>query len=364
MNTTASVLGRSREKPSVASVPRTVWGLVPADLAPVGVLVVLVVAVSPFLVGSAGRLDTSVTMATFAVIAISLGLSYGLGGMLSLAQATFASMGAYGTATVTTAWGLSPWVGLVLAIAVPCAVAYGMARLIVRLSPLALALATLAFSQLFQLAANEGGDLTGGYVGITGIPRLEPFSSAESLHFFGWALVVLAMLLVLRVRASNRGRALVAISTDTTLAKSVGIPVNAHLASAFALGGALAGVAGWYYAHTRGYLAPASLSLDISFMIAIAVIVGGRRTILGPIVGTVLIVLLRDLVPGAASHGMFYGGGLIVALLLFPEGVMGENWRKRIRHLTGSRRTPAGAPHAAMPARADGARPTRKVGRS
>ncbi|TRW45884.1 branched-chain amino acid ABC transporter permease [Georgenia yuyongxinii] len=334
MTAEAPVLRRARaEVPHEAPASRTIWGLTPRDLAPVAGLVVVVAAVSPLLVGNAGRLDTSITMATFAIIAVSLGLSYGLGGMLSLAQATFASIGAYGTAIVSTSWGLPPTLGLVLAVAVPTVVAYGMARLIVRLSPLALALATLAFSQLVQLAVNEGGDLTGGYIGISGIPGLAWFSSAESLHALGWALVVLAMLVVLRVRSSNRGRALVAISTDTTLAKSVGIPVNAHLASAFALGGAIAGVAGWYYAHTRGYLAPASLSLDVSFMIAIAVIVGGRRTLLGPIVGTVLIVLLRDLVPGAESHGMFYGGGLILALLLFPEGVMGENWTARLRRI-------------------------------
>ncbi len=62
-------------------------------------------------------------------------------------------------------------------------------------------------------------------------------------------------------------------------------------------------------------------------MVAIAVIVGGRRTILGPVLGTAFVVLLQDLMPGAEIHGMYYGVALIITLLLFPEGVMGINWK-------------------------------------
>lgn len=305
------------------------------DFGPVIGVIATVLIVTIFISGSGSWLDTSMTMATFAIIAVSLSIAYGLGGMLSLAQATFAALGAYATAILTTNWGISPWISVLLAMAVPAVLSYVLARLIVRLSPLALALATLAFSQLVALALNEGGDLTGGYVGITGIPSLNPLNSSLSLHLFGWALVVLAMLILIRLRASNRGRALLTISTDATLAKSIGIPVNRHLSSAFALSGAIAGVGGWYYAHTRAYLAPDSLNLDISFMVAIALIIGGRRTILGPIVGSVLLVLLRDFVPGETSHGIFYGGGLVLALLLTPEGVMGENWKARFRNLRG-----------------------------
>lgn len=301
------------------------------EIAPVVAVLAIAVAATPLLLGSAGLMDTSITIATFAIMAISLGIAYGLGDMLSLAQATFGAVGAYATAIATTSWGVSPWLSLILAIALPAAISYGMARLIVRLSPLALALATLAFAELFELAVNEGGDLTGGYIGIGAIPALPLPNPAVSAHVLGWVLVALAMLVALRLRASNPGRALLAIGTDSVLAKSVGIQVNSHLAATFSLAGGIAGVAGWFYAHTRGYLAPNSLSLDISFMIAIAVIVGGRRTILGPVVGTILIVLLRDHVPGETSHGMFYGAGLVAALLLFPEGVTGESWAARWR---------------------------------
>lgn len=297
------------------------------------VLVLLVALTTPLIMGNPGHLDTSVTMATFAIIAVSLGLCYGLGGMLSFAQATFASLGAYATAIVTTRLELPPFIGLIFAIALPMLLAYAMARLIVRLSPLALALATLAFSQLVQLVLNEGGDLTGGYIGMSGIPDIPFLPNLLSRHLFGWLLVLIVLAIYIRIRSSNQGRALRTISTDATLAASLGIKVTPRLSAAFALAGGIAGLGGWYYAHMRSYLAPSSLSLDLSFMIAIAVIVGGRRTLLGPVFGTVLVVLLRDSVPGSEVHGMFYGAGLIIALLLFPEGVLGENWRARFNSL-------------------------------
>ncbi|MGO4384734.1 branched-chain amino acid ABC transporter permease [Specibacter sp. RAF43] len=298
---------------------------------PVVVMIILVAAVTPFIAGNPGYLDTSVTIATFSVIAVSLGLSYGLGGMLSFAQATFASLGAYATAIVTMNMGVSPLIGLIFSIAVPLVLAFCMARLIVRLSPLALGLATLAFSQLIQLLVNEGGDLTGGYVGLSGIPPIPFLPNLFWGHLFGWFLVAVVLVIYVRLRTSNQGRALRTISTDSVLAASLGIPVTARLSAAFALAGGLAGLGGWYYAHMRSYMAPSSLSLDLSFMIAIAVIVGGRRTLLGPIIGVVLVVLLQDSVPGSEVHGMFYGVGLIIALLVFPEGVLGEDWRARWR---------------------------------
>jgi len=310
-------------------------------LAPVIGVAVAVAIISPFILGDGAWLDTSITLVVFAILAVSLSLCYGLGGMLSFAQATFASLGAYSTAILTARWDLSPWLGVVAAIIVPAILAYVLARLIVRLSPLALALATLAFSQLVTLVINGGGDFTGGYIGITGIPSLAPFKSTVSLHFFGWVLVILALLVLVRVRRSMRGRALLALSTDNTLASANGIAVNSQRAATFALAGAMAGVAGWYYAHSRAFLAPTSLDLDMSFMIAIAVIIGGRRTILGPIIGTIIMVLLRDYVPGEESHGMFYGGALILVLLLFPEGVMGENWKARFRRKGSGSRAPA-----------------------
>ncbi len=291
----------------------------------------VVLVATPLILPSPALIDTSVTIATFSLISISLAMSYGLGGMLSFAQASFASIGAYATAIATSNYGLSPFVGLVLAITAPAVLSFASARLVVRLSPLALALATLALSQVIELLADEGGEFTGGYVGISGIPELPFITNWLWLHLIGWALVICVLLAYIRLRNSNAGRSLRAISTDDTLAQGMGVRPVLQLTLLFTHSGAVAGLAGWFYAHSRTYLAPSSLGLDVSFMVAIAVIVGGRRTVIGPVLGTVLIVLLRDMLPGTESHGMFYGAALVITLLLFPEGIMGMNWSSLFR---------------------------------
>jgi len=305
------------------------------EKAQVLVLVLFVLAITPVMSSNPAAIDTSVTIATFTIIAISLALSYGLGGMLSFAQATFAAIGAYATAILTTKLGVSPLIGLPVAILVPMILAYLLSRLIVRLSPLALGLATLALSQLIELLLDEGGHFTGGYVGISSIAELIPASNWLWLHLLGWGIVAVVLLAAVRLRNSNTGRAIKAVSIDDTLAQGVGIRPVKELTMLFTVSGGIAGLAGWFYAHSRTYLAPTSLSLELSFMVAIAVIVGGRRTLLGPVLGTAMIVILRDVLPGAETHGMFYGAALVVTLLLFPDGILGTDWKAISRRLGG-----------------------------
>lgn len=302
-----------------------------SDLQQVFILAAIIAIATPLLMGKPALLDTSVTMATFSLIAISLAISYGLGGMLSFAQASFASIGAYASAIAAVRYGLSPFIGLLFAITIPTLLCFATARLIVRLSPLALALATLALSQVIELLTDEGGEFTGGYIGISGIPEIPFVHDWMWLHVLGWVFVIIVLIAYTRLRYSNAGRSLKAISVDDTLAQSLGIRPVLQLTLLFALSGAVAGFAGWFYAHSRTYLAPSSLSLDASFMVAIAVILGGRRTIIGPVLGTVLIVLMQDMLPGTESHGMFYGSALVLTLLLFPEGIMGVNWSSLLR---------------------------------
>lgn len=304
-----------------------------AELLQVLLLVVIVLVLTPVISSNAAAIDTSITIATYSIIAISLSMSYGMGGMLSFAQGAFAAIGAYATAIFTLNLGLHPLLGLPLAIVVPMLMAYFIARLVVRMSPLALGLATLALGELIELLLNEGGNFTGAYIGLSGIEGLVPSSQWLGLHLLSWAIVVLVLLGYVRLRNSNKGRALQSLSVDVALSKSVGIRPVKELTALFAAAGAVAGLGGWFYAHTRTYLSPTSLSMDLSFMVAIAVVLGGRRSLLGAVLGTAVIVILRDILPGSELHGMFYGLALVITLLLFPEGILGINWRKLLpRH--------------------------------
>jgi branched-chain amino acid transport system permease protein len=292
-------------------------------LAPAIGLALLVAAVAPTIAGNASMTDTGIVIAIYALIALSVGVTYGMTGLLSVAQASLAAVGAYVTAILTANFGWSPWLTAPLAIALPAAFAYPFARVVTRLSPLALAIATLMFGYAFDIAVREGGDLTGGYIGISGIPQVPGFERPLAYYALAWALVVLGVAAYAVIRHSHIGAALRTIRNDALRASADGIDVP-HLRSvSMAIGGVLAGAAGWLYAHHLTYLGPDSLSPALSLSALLMAVVGGVRSVLGPILGAALLTLVYKFIPGQEVVGIFYGGALVICLLVAPEGLMG-----------------------------------------
>lgn len=287
--------------------------------------VVLVVgATTPFSAGDIGWLVTSLQVATVSLIALSFGLAYGLGGMLSAAQATFASTGAYVTAIVTTQQQWPIWAGLGLAVTLPGLIGYALARLIGGLSHMTLGLATLIIGDIFVELISRGGTLTGGYIGLAGVPFLPGWAQTPmGAHLLAWLSVLVAVVLYANLASSTQGAALRTIGHDMTLARSLGIPVKRRLGALFALSSAVAGYAGWLYAHTTTFVSPESLPVSLSVTVFLMVIVGGRRSVAGPLVGAVGLTLLSNYLPGTQTQGMLYGSALVVVVLLCPEGLAG-----------------------------------------
>lgn len=272
---------------------------------------------------------TSVTIGIYALIALPLGLLYGQGGTISIAQGAFAALGAYTTAICTTRYGLSPLLTIVPAMIVPAVLAFIIARPILRLPELSLALVTLSLGTVVQVALERGGDFTNSYVGISGIPLL-PFigTSVEGAHFLIWTLVLVGVVMYSCFVASARGRALNAVRVDRLLAESMGVNVALDLSILFAGAAAVAGLAGWFYAHFIGYIAPESLNVAVSAHILFMVVVGGRKAVLGPIVGAVIFTFSNDLLPGTQIQGLFFGTLLILVLMFCPDGVLSLSWRR------------------------------------
>lgn len=275
---------------------------------------------------------TSVTIGIYALIALPLGLLYGQGGTISIAQGAFAALGAYTTAIGTTRYGLPPLATILPAMLVPAVLAFVIARPILRLPELSLALVTLSLGTVVQVALERGGDFTNNYIGISGIPLL-PFigSSVVGAHFLIWSLVLIGVIFYSCYVATARGRALNAIRVDRLLAESVGVNVALDLSILFAGTAAIAGLAGWFYAHFVGYIAPTSLNVAVSAHILFMVVIGGRKAVLGPIIGAIIFTFSNDLLPGTQIQGLFFGILLILVLMFFPDGVLSLSPRKLFR---------------------------------
>lgn len=311
---------------------------------PTMILLAIIAAVTLLSHGNPFWLDNSIVIAIFSLMAMSVGLAYGQAGILSMATAGFASIGAFGTAILCTRYGLSPYAGLALAVVGPMLVAYPLARALTRLSPLPLSIATFLLSGILEIAVREGGDFTGGYVGISGIPRLSIAPDAQSMHFVAWGAVALAMVLYVNLMRSAYGRALNTARHDPLRATADGVGVAHLLASSFAISSAMAGVAGWLYAHHLTYMGPDSLTTHMSISVLLMAVVGGAQTFLGPVVGAALLSIITLYLPSAESQGMVFGATLIAALLLAPRGLLGLQWKKLYRGAIRSADHQAAAP--------------------
>ncbi|RZI97682.1 MAG: branched-chain amino acid ABC transporter permease [Variovorax sp.] len=317
----------------------------------VGVLLIAFVAATVFGQFRGSVYTTSTTIGIYALLALPLGLLYGQGGTVSLAQGAFAAIGGYTTAILSTRYGLPPLLSLIPAVLLPAVVAFLIAKPILRLPELSLALVTLSIGTVVEVALQRGGDFTGSFIGINGIPTL-PFigNSRIGSHFAVWGLVLLVVIAYVNFMSSLRGRALNAIRTDHLLAQAMGVNVAFDLAMLFSITAGVAGLGGWFYAHTLGYVAPDSLSIALSANVLFMVVVGGRKSVLGPIVGAVFFTLASDLLPGTESQGIFFGALLILVLLFSPDGLLtlrpfGRR-RRAAQPLTSAdkaRATPAGA---------------------
>lgn len=286
---------------------------------------------------------TMFTIGLYALIAVPLGLIYGQGGTISLAQGSFAALGAYASAILTTRYGVPPALSVIPAILLPAIVAFAIARPILRLPELSLALVTLSLGTVIAVGLQRGGEFTGSYVGLSGAPPLplvgkDPVLVAIAL----WSVLLLVVILYSHFVHSARGRALNAVRVDRLLAEAMGVNVPLYLATLFAIAAGIAGLAGWFYVHFIGYIAPDSLSVETSAHILFMVVLGGRRSVLGPILGAAFFTFANDFLPGAETHGLFFGTILVLILLASPDGILSPQALRAIRRFF-ARKRPAAA---------------------
>ena len=272
-------------------------------------------------------------MATF-----GLNLTIGYAGQMSLGQAAFLGIGAY-IAAIGLKAGLPFFAVLPLA-AIGCfAVGLALGFPALRVQHHYLAFATLGFNVLVFLVMRNEEKITGGTFGISGIPRPSLFglSLDGSLAFFWFTLastlVVIALLWWLL--RSPWGRAFAALRDNPIRAESLGVNITTYTLLAFAIGATCAGVGGVYFAALVQFIEPAPFHVSTSLMMLLGVIVGGSGRFLGPVLGTVVIVLLPEWLRFMQNWYLAVFGFAVVALMIWlPGGLLSIPERLRRRAVT------------------------------
>ncbi|GHT83061.1 branched-chain amino acid ABC transporter permease [Betaproteobacteria bacterium] len=247
-------------------------------------------------------------------------------GVFSMATAGFAALGAYTAALFAVRLGFPVWAGLFAAALIGAVAGLVLALPLARLRGVFQAIATLAFVQIVMSVGLYWESLTGGALGLNGIPKL--------VHP-GHLLVVLAIVLyVLRaVSRTGIGRAFDTIRQDETVAVSLGISVVKYQSLAFVLSGALGGLGGGLIAYRNYSLVPEDFGFPLLIAALSFVVLGGRNAVAGPLVGALILTLLPEVARPLADYRLAVNGVLIVlAIIYWPYGVVDTvilHWRQR-----------------------------------
>jgi branched-chain amino acid transport system permease protein len=254
------------------------------------------------------------TIGINALLALSIWLTLSCG-LLAMANAAFMGIGAY-TASVLTMRAGAPFpVALAGGMAAPMVVALLIGGPTLRLSGVYLAMATLGFGEVVRVLILNAESLTGGALGLNGIPQL-----TQWWHVAGALVITLWSLW--RLRSSRIGRAFEAIKEDAVAASLMGIGVLAHKMLAFALGAAIAGLAGALNAHLTFFIGPSEFGFDRGVDILTMAILGGTSGLTGPLLGALIITVLPELLRGLKDFRTMTNGAILVLIVLFlPKGL-------------------------------------------
>ena len=258
------------------------------------------------------------------LFAASLHFIMGPGGMHSFGHAAYFGLGAYGAALVVKWLAASMGLALVAAPIVALLGALLFGWFAVRLSGVYLAMLTLAFAQIVWAAVFQWEALTGGSNGVVGVWPPKPFDHASIYYLLTLLLAVIGVLLLRRFLFAPFGYAMRAGRDSPLRAEAIGIDVKRVHWLAFAVAGAVCGVAGGLFAFAKGSISPETIHVGRSIDGLVMVLLGGIQTLSGPIVGASAFAVLQDTVMRQTEYWRALLGAIILFLVLaFPMGIVG-----------------------------------------
>lgn len=273
------------------------------------------------------------TVMFYAIVGIGLNVLLGYSGLISLGTAGFMGLGAYIAAYLTSDLGLSFFPSLIISVAIPLVIGMIIGLISLRIEGYYLAIATLGVAEIFRQFFVEFEVITGGFSG----------KNASYPVLFGviqldrqWTFILIAIFLVLILILTDNfihgrtGRALLTMRGSEAAAQAMGINILRYKLTAFGVATLYAGIAGVLYVHFIRFAYPSGWNLTLSLQILAVIVIGGMRTITGPIIGAFVVfgvpeLILKQLpvignIDGVAF--IFNGILIIVVILFYPQGLI------------------------------------------
>jgi branched-chain amino acid transport system permease protein len=268
------------------------------------------------------------------MIAISINVVTGIAGLLSIAHGGFFGIGAYTSGILVTQHGISTFISFPAAMLITgaCSLMIGFPALKLRGSYFAIG--TLIYGIIITMVLDKWESLTKGPYGLIGIPPENSlpipligkihFDSLTSQYYLILIFTIVFYLIMARLLRSPNGLILLSIKEKGELTESLGVDIRKHKLLCFTLSSVMMGIAGALYAHYIGFLSPEDSSIYMQFQGVIFCVIGGLGTLLGPIIGSVLLNVIPEFLHFFKEYRLVFLGVLLISFVtFFPHGIMG-----------------------------------------
>lgn len=291
------------------------------------VIAIAAACVLPFLL-SRPYVDLLVFAGLYAIAGLGVGLLLGQCGIVNLAQAFFYGVGAYASAYVTARLGFSPLLGMAVGMILSAAIALAIGWPILRLTGFFLALATLAVGLIGGILFYEWDWLTGGTLGIGGLPFLSilglELDTPYHYYYLVWAVLLALLILSNNLVNGRPGLAMRAMRDAAPAAEALAVDMHMLKTQMFVLSAVFGSLAGSLFAHYARYVSVQSFTVERSIIFLLIPVIAGATSVWGIVIGALFVAILPELLSGLGdAHQMLFGLALVLVVALLPQGIVG-----------------------------------------
>ena len=291
-------------------------------------IAILLSCIIPLLIRNEYHLEIFIQLCIFIIVALGLNLLTGYTGQLSIGHAAFCAIGGYLSGWISLILHLPFLLAFIIASVVTGIVGYLIGFAVLKTKGPYLAMITIGLGEIIRLIIVNVPSITGGPMGMTRIPLPSilsfEFSRTRGKAYLAIVTIFLCIFFIRRLMHSKVGRAFLAIRDNEDAAAAMGINTHLYKTLSFGLSALIAGMAGSLYAHIYTVLSPEVFNIDLSIQFLTMVVLGGMGTLIGPILGTIFLVILPEVLRGLAKYQMLiYGILLMLCMSFLPFGFAG-----------------------------------------
>lgn len=293
----------------------------------IAVCAILFAAVLPMFISNNYHLNLMIQVLINIIIVVGLNFITGLTGQMNLGTAGIFSMGAYTSSLLATKLGLNPWFCLMAAVGMGVLIGLGLGYPSLRVSGVYLALTTIGFSEIVRILMTNLTGITGGALGVTGIPVFSilghKFQTNKEIYYLYLVIAVILIFNAYRIVHSKWGRAFLAVKDNPDAVEAGGINIASIKILAFTLAAVYATIAGSLYSHYVGFINPSAYNLEYSINYVVMLVIGGIGSVPGNVLGAIVVTLVPELLRFMENYYWLVFSIITLLFVIFmPNGIV------------------------------------------